>query len=343
MHLHAITDEASTTATPSAADTDALASLYDAGAVRVPPYLALCAGLACARPEGVGAAIDWLVANRAALEASYDAGTRAKLGLAKLPPELRYTPELGFLDMQRRDHALRDRYLFVDVVGQRTFFQTAIYAMTGLELPPRHAQFLEQIGNANLQADVGAWPLAVTRRVAARGGGYGAAVAGGMAMMASGLVAGGAAADCARFLLRVDAAQAEGRLVADVVTDVLARRERVMGFGRPFVPVDERVEKMHELMAEYGRDRGPYVTLLREVAAAFLAQKGLRTSSAAWAAALLLDFGMTPDQVQAVCNFWISVCVYAQATYACERGEVAPVEAAPARDAPSDRAIARAG
>jgi hypothetical protein len=313
------TDPTATTAATAAAE-DALASLYDAGAVRVPPWLALVGGLASARPDGFAATIDWLVANRAALEQAYQAGAAARLRLATLPPAMQYRPELGFLDRGRRDHALRGRYLFADVVGHRTFFQTAVYAMTGLELPARHAAFLEQVGNINLQADVGAWPLAVTRRIAARGGGYAAAVAGGVAMMASPVLAGAAAADCARFLLRVDAAQADGRLVADVVTDVLARRERVMGFGRPIVPIDERVEMMEKLLVQEGRDRQPYVTLLREAAAAFFAQKGLRTSAAAWAAAILLDFGMTPEQVHAVCNFWVSVCVYAQAVYAGERG-----------------------
>ena len=308
---------------PDPALANAVASMYDAGAVRVPPWMALVAGLAAARPDGFGATIDWLVAYQAELERAYDAGAGAKLGLARLDPSMRYQPELGFLDRERKDHALRERYLFADVVGNRTFFQTAVYAMTGLELPARHAQLLEQIGNANLQADVGAWPLAVTRRAAATGGSYAEAVVGGLAMMSSPVLAGAAAADCAAFLLRVDAAQDEGRVVADVVTDVLARRERVMGFGRPVVPVDERVVMMQQLLAEYGRDREHYVTLLREVAEAFYAQKGLRTSSAAWAAAVLLDFGMTPLQVQAVCNFWVSVCVYSQAVYACERGLVA--------------------
>ncbi len=311
-----------TMTTDSPAASDALASLYDAGAVRVPPWMAVVAGLASARPDGFGATVDWLVANKAALERAYDEGKGARLRLAKLEPAMTYEPELGYLDMAKQDHALRSRYLFADVVGQRTFFQTAVYAITGLELPARHAQLLEQIGNANLQIDIGAWPLAVTRRVAARGGSYAEAVVGGMAMMSAPVLAGAAAADCARFLLRVDAAQDEGRVVADVVTDVLARRERVMGFGRPMVPVDERVAMMHKLLAEYGRDTQHYVTLLREVADAFFAQKGLRTSSAAWAAAVLLDFGMTPVQVQAVCNFWISVCVYAQAVFATERGLV---------------------
>ena len=40
---------------------DALASMFDAGATRVPPWMALVASLASVRPDGIGATIDWLV------------------------------------------------------------------------------------------------------------------------------------------------------------------------------------------------------------------------------------------------------------------------------------------
>lgn len=305
---------------PMPTTADALASLYDAGAVRVPPWAAVVAGLASVRPDGVGATIDWLVAHRAQLERAYADGQAAPLALATLPPEMRYQPELGFLDRARDDHALRDRYLFADVVDHRTFFQTAVYAMTGLELTPRHAAMLEQLGNANLQADRGAWPLAVTRRVAARGGGYAAAVTAGTAMLGATVLAGAAAADCARFLRRARAAEAEGRAVADLVADVVARRQRVMGFGRPIVGPDERVPVMRQILVKYGRAELPYVTLLAAADDAFFAAKGLRSTSAAWAAAVLSDFGLQPEAVQAVCNFWVSVTVYAQAVFAGERG-----------------------
>ena len=303
---------------------DALASVHDAGAVRVPPWMALITALASVRPDGIGGTIDWLVAHRAELEGAYATGSSGRLALAAVPPEMQYEPELGFLDRTRDDHALRQRYLFADIVGQRSFFQTAVYAMTGVELPPRHAELLEQIGNINLQADRRAWPLAVTRRIAARGGGYAAAVAGGMAMMSAPVLAGAAAADCARFLRRAQAAERDGATVADVVADAVVRRQRVMGFGRPIVGPDERVPVMEAVLARYGRDQLPFVTLLRTADAAFFAHKGLRSTSAAWAAAILSDFGMTPEQVQAVCNFWVSVCVYAQAVYAGERGLVGP-------------------
>ena len=305
---------------PTPAMSDALASMYDAGTVRVPPWLALVTAMASVRPDGFGATVDWLIAHRAELERAYDDGKAARLALAKLPPEMKYTPELGYLDREKKDHALRARHLFADVVGQRSFFQTAVYAITGLELPPRHAELLEQIGNANLLVDRRAWPMAVTRRVAARGAGYDASVVAGLAMMGSPVLAGKAAADCARFLRRAQAEVAAGGSVTGMVANLLARRERVMGFGRPIVGPDERVPIMEDLLARYGRAHQPFVTLLRLADDAFHQHRGLRSTAAAWAAAVLSDFGMTPEQVHAVSNYWVAVCVYAQAVYAGERG-----------------------
>ena len=70
------------------------------------------------------------------------------------------------------------------------------------------------------------------------------------------------------------------------------------------------------------------IVLLREVEGAFAAQRGLRTTAAAWAAAILCDLGLTPDQVEAVSNAWVSVCIYGQAAFSRERG-LAPVPPAP--------------
>ncbi len=301
---------------------DALATMYDAGAVRVPVWMALVSALASIRPDDVGATLEWLTNHREALERAYQGGRDTRLGLAQLPPAMCYAPELGFLDRPRDDHALRDRYIFKDFVGQRTFFQTAVYAITGLELGKEDAEMLEQIGNANLQIDRRAWPLAATRRVAARGGGYAAAVVAGQAMMGSPVLAGSAAADCARFLRRAQAAAHEGRPVAALVAELVERDERVMGFGRPVVGADERVPVMVALLSRRGRADLPFVSLLRAAEAAFLTHKDLRSNAAAWAAAILSDFGMSPEQVHAVCNFWVAVCVYAQAVFAGERGLV---------------------
>lgn len=294
----------------------ALASVHDAASVRVPPWLAIVTALAQARPDGIGAVIEWLTEHRAALEGAYAGGAAAKLGLPVLPPAMQFEGELGYLDRAKNDHALRDRHLFADIVGKQSFYQTAVYAISGIALSSRDADMLDELGQANLLVDRRAWPMAVTRRVAAAGGGYAAAVVAGTAMLAAPVLAGAAAADCARYLRRV---RLDHRSVVDVVGETVARRERVMGFGRPLVGPDERVPIMLATLARYGRDDGPYVTLLHQVEAAFTLHKGLRTTSAAWAAAALTDLGLSPEAVQAVANYWVAVCVYAQALFSTER------------------------
>lgn len=297
---------------------DALASIYDAGAVRTPPWMAVVAALGSVRPGSIGEMVDWLVAHRGRLEAAYAAGASAKIAVARLPAELQRSPELGGLDRTRDDHALRDRHLFADLVGQRSFTQSAVYAITGKELSHAHAEMLDAFGAANLLVDPRAWPMAVTRRAASRDSTYAEAVLAGQAMLGGTVVAGAAAGNCARFLRQVREEVAAGRRVSDVVADVFARRERVMGFGRPAVGPDERVPIVEQLLRRYERHDLPCVKLLREIEDAFAAQRGLRTTAAAWAAAILGDFDMTPTQVEAVSNYWVSVCVAAQAAFTLE-------------------------
>jgi hypothetical protein len=297
---------------------DALATMYDAGAVRVPPWCAVVSALACARPSSIEATIDWLVEHRHAFERAYDRGATSPLALAQLQPEMEYEPELGYMDRAKNDHALRERFLFDDVVGKKSFFQTAVYAMTGIDITPRDVELLDQMGNANLLVDRHVWPMAATRRVAARGGGHSASVVAGLAMMASPMLAGEAAGNCARFLQRARRAVESGGTVHAYVAEILAQGERVMGFGRPVVGPDERVPVMTAVLERYGRFDLPFVTLLREADCAFFAHKGLRSTSAAWAAAILSDYGMTPEHVHAVSNFWVAVTVYSQSLFSGE-------------------------
>lgn len=299
---------------------DALANIYDAGAVRTPPWLAVVAALASVRPDGVGATIDWLVAHRDDLERTYSEGQVARLAPGKLPPEMCYEPELGFLEREKDDHRLRDKYLFADLMRERSFFQAAVYAITGLDITTEQAAMLDEFGITNLLVDQRAWPMTVTRRVGARGRDYASAVIAGAAMMGSPVLAGAAAADCARFLQRARAAELAGRPVADLVREILADRGRIMGFGRPVVGPDERVPVTEALLRRHGRHDLPFVNLLRATDDAMFTHKRLRSTAAAWAAAILLDLGMTPDQVHAVSNYWVHVNVYAQAIFSVERG-----------------------
>ena len=317
---------------------DALASIYDAAATRVPPWMALVTAIASTRPDGIGATIDWLVGHRAELEASFAAGGSNRLALPTMAPGMQYPQELGRMgriEQAREDHQVRDRWLFAELAGRWSFMQSTIYVISGVELPRAMTDMLEEIATINLLLDRRAWPMAVTRRVGARGGSYAAAVVAGQAMMGGTVVAGAAAADCARFLRQARAAQLAGESVPALIAGRFARRERVMGFGRPVVGPDERVPIMDAVLARHGRDHLPHVELLREVEREFQAQRGLRSTSAAWAAAILLDLGLTPDHIEAVCNAWVSVCIYGQAAFSREHGLV-DVDADADADADAD-------
>jgi hypothetical protein len=302
--------------------------LRDAAVVRTPPWMALCAALAAVRPATIAATIDWLVAHRAQIEATFAEGSAAPIAISRLPPELCYEPELGGLDRARNDHALRGRYLFADLVGKRTFMQVAVLAITGLDLSPSDAEMLEQIGVANVAVDQRAWPLAAARRVAARGGGFAAAVMAAAAVMGATVMGAGAAAACARSLVRVQEEVARGATVGEVVDGILARHERIMGFGRPVVGPDERAPVMEALAVKYGHGDGPSMRLVRALEEQFQRKRGLTTTAAAWAAAVMADLGMTPDGVHAVTNLYVTPAVFAQAVFSAEQG----VRAAPDRD-----------
>jgi hypothetical protein len=306
----------------SAADAayeDALSNLFDCGTTKAPPWQALVTALAAIRPPSIGKAIDWLVEHRVELEAAYAGGLNGPMMLPQLTVDLVYEPELGVMDRARDNHTLRGRSLFDDLVGRRTWMQAVVFAITGIELAESDARLLEAFAVANILVDRRAWPMAITRRVGGRGNGLAAAVLAGVAAMESPVLAGAAAGNCARFLQAAAAAQARGQSVAATVAEYLGRRERVMGFGRPLVGADERVPIMNASLERHGRAHGKFITILRLADDAFAAQKGLRTTSAAWAAALLSDLGVDPAGVHAVCNYWVTLNVFCQAAFSAAR------------------------
>jgi hypothetical protein len=134
-------------------------------------------------------------------------------------------------------------------------------------------------------------------------------------MMGTHVLAGAAAADCARFLIGV-----HGRDARAEVDRVLERRDRVMGFGRPVVGPDERVPRILDALGRHGRADLPFALTMRAVETAFVAAKGLHATSAGWVAAILLDYGFTPDHVHAVANAWVALNVWAQAAFSVGGG-----------------------
>jgi hypothetical protein len=200
--------------------------------------------------------------------------------------------------------------------------QIAAFAIAGVELTASDAELLGQVGVLTQLADVEIWPLAVVRRVAARGGGLARAAVAGLATLCTPRLSGPPVGGFMRFLDRVDEARAGGRALDAILEEIAASRERIQGLGRPVLGHDERVPHQLRLNARYGRDRGPSVALALEIDAWFSTRKRVRVNSAGMHGALLRDLGFTPLAGAAFSLLYFMVPVLAQAVFSEEQAKL---------------------
>jgi hypothetical protein len=238
---------------------------------------------------------------------------------APLEPALRFEPELGRVRPDIADHEIRGKLLFRDLLGKKSFFQVAAWAIGGLSLSAADAELLAESGVITQLLDAEIWPLSVARRIAARGAGLGPALVGGVAALCTPRLAGMPVAGFMRFLDRVERDLARGSSLDAVIAAVLETRERVPGIGRPVLGPDERVPQQLSLYARYGRADGPSVRLSREIDRSFFAAKSLRINSAGMHGALLRDLGFSPAAAAALSTLYFIVPVLAHAVFAEER------------------------
>jgi len=292
-----------------------------AAACGTDPVMTLAVALASSGLSARDEALDALAKEREAVDAAIrDAANQARQPAA-LEPELVYEPELAKVRPDVRDHEIRGKLLFRELVGQRSFFQVSAWAIAGLELSATDAELLEQLGINTQLMDARIWPLAVTRRIAAQGGGLARALVGGIASLCTPNLAVQPVAGFMRFLDRVELEVAAGRALRTVLGEVVERRERIAGLGRPVLGPDERVPQVEELATRYGRAQGKSVARAHEIDEFFFEHKGLKINSAGLQGALMRDMGFSPAAACAFCILYFIVPVLAQAVYAAEHAE----------------------
>jgi hypothetical protein len=99
------------------------------------------------------------------------------------------------------------------------------------------------------------------------------------------------------FLYHARACCEKGEDLEGFVADYLARHRSIAGFGRPLTAKDERLSPMLAILAEEGRDDGPFVRLAHQVEDILQAGRWrYRMNYAALAAAIYGDLGFTPEQ-----------------------------------------------
>jgi hypothetical protein len=281
------------------------------------PATVVAVALLTAAPATVEDAVAFVRRHGAAI-AACKPGSLAEL--ATLEPELARDGEPGRVVAQARDHEIRGRRLFADLVGKRSFVQVAALGIDGIDLSDRDAELLEHLGVNTQLFDVRIWPLNVARRASASAGLEHGVIAG----LATVLNANMGAPPVGRFMRLLDSLDerlACGVSIESQLESTIARGERLPGLGRPALGPDERNAQVFELARSYRRDAGPSWKLAKAIDEFFTRRKRIRINSAGLQGALMRDMGFSPQGATAFCTLYFLIPVVVQAAFGSDAAE----------------------
>ncbi|MCR9162322.1 MAG: hypothetical protein ACE37F_31345 [Nannocystaceae bacterium] len=195
---------------------------------------------------------------------------------------------------ERGDNLFRGHSVASELAGRATRWRAVALAVGHPDLHPDHEALLDDMVVCSLAADPHIWPLKVTRIVAAFGRVV-PAIATGMLCTAGGFMGWGTYAPAARFLVDLrEAADPAAKLEAWLETT-----RHIPGFGVAFRGEDERAIAFRRCATDRGATTGAHWQAL-ELAEARLRPRGAPPNIAALSAAVLLDVGFSPAQIDAL-------------------------------------------
>jgi hypothetical protein len=280
------------------------------------PAMLLTVALASLEPETIEQAFAMLEANKSAIiDLVHDGPGDLERRPAQLEPDLSPSAELGRMRPDLGDHEIRGKLLFGEILGRKSFFETAAFAIAGLELSKKDGEFLDHSGVLTQLLDPRIWGLAVARRIGARTGSLPHALIAGLACICTNRMTGQPVGGFMRFLDQAERQLEQGIELAQIIDTVRARGERIPGIGRPVVGPDERVPEIKKLAEQYGLHRGKSWRLALAIDAYFGERTRVGINSAGLQGALLRDLGFSPEAASAFCMIYFVVPVLANAVF----------------------------
>lgn len=208
---------------------------------------------------------------------------------------------LGFPEHRFRGHAV-----FGELVGHESTSSLIALAVAGRRLTAEEAGLLDDIAASTLVGDPRIWPLKLIRIVASYGGVLAGYAAGHMAIEGD-RIGPPITRYAAEMLVEVRAAvgaRIDDRAAIEAeARALLARRKRLIGYGIPFRPYDERYVVLRERLAEKGRLDLPYFRIQDILSEVVRAERGLSPNAGIGIAALMLDMGFSPAELAAIFHF----------------------------------------
>lgn len=192
--------------------------------------------------------------------------------------------------------------VFAELTGRESLAGLMALSIVGARLPPDAVALLDDAAAALTLADPRIWPLKLTRVV----GSYGhmvPALSAGLLMEDEARIGPWAFLEAAKVLLELHAALGEGATserTREVVDSYLRRHQFVWGFGTPFRARDERLVAFRPCVERRGRSHLPYWKTMNAVADAVRGARKAEPNIGVALAAVLLDMGLTPNQIGAL-------------------------------------------
>lgn len=196
----------------------------------------------------------------------------------------------------RGENQFRGFAVGAQLAGRLQHWSALSLAVGHRVLSERECEILGDIVVCSLAADPHIWPLKVTRLVSSFGNAV-PALAAGMLSTAGGFMGWGTYAPASRFLralVDTPASDREAYVDAEV-----ARLRHIPGFGVAFRDQDERATALAKCVPPRGFESGRHWRAL-QTANEILGPRGVPMNIAAATAALLLDVGFSPSQIEAL-------------------------------------------
>lgn len=196
------------------------------------------------------------------------------------------------------DHEHHGFRLYRDLLGHESVASLIALAITGHRFSRDDAALLDDLATTVTVAEPRIWPLKAIRVVSAFGRVLPGVLAANFAFESrfiGPLVTTEAAQAIVAIGKRVSGLDPSSDAFADQVVSYMEAEGRVMGFGVPFRPRDERVAALRGVVERHQRERRPYWSLAEAIWRVARERKKVEANISSATAALLLDLGIEPE------------------------------------------------
>src|SRR5688572_21221615 len=155
------------------------------------------------------------------------------------------------------DHRFRGFSLYHELLGRESFASLLALAIDGRRRTPEEAAMLDDMAAVIAVADPRIWPCKLARVASCYGSSL-AAIAASTFLLDDAWIGPWTVKASAQVLFEIARALEAGRSLEDALSDQIAQKNRVLGFGVPARPHDERVPALASRIRARGRDELPY-------------------------------------------------------------------------------------